>query len=190
MRIVFIGPPGVGKGTQSERLVKHLGILHLSTGDMLRQAWQERSDLGRLAQQHMDQGELVPDPLILELVGERLEQGDCQPGYLLDGFPRTLGQAQGLDELLRRRATPLTAILALEADEDELIKRLAGRGRADDRPEVVRNRLEAYARKTAPLIDYYRGRGLLHTIDGVGTPDEVFARIKAVFDPIVHKPGR
>ena len=190
MRIVFIGPPGVGKGTQSQRLVESLGILHLSTGDMLRQAYHEQSDLGLLAQQHMAQGKLVPDSVIMDLVAERLELGDCRKGYLLDGFPRTLGQAQTLDELLRRRGTPLTAILELEADTDELVKRLAERGRADDQPEIVRNRLKEYARQTPPLTDFYRGQSLLHTIDGTGTPGEVFARIKTVVDQIARKLGR
>jgi adenylate kinase len=184
MRIVFVGPPGVGKGTQSLRLVKYLGIPHLSTGDMLRQAWQEKSDLGLLSQEYMAQGTLVPDPIMLQLVGRRLEAGDCQHGYLLDGFPRTLGQAQALDEFLRRRGTPLTTVLELKVDADELVKRLAGRRRDDDRPEIIRKRLDEYARQTAPLSDYYRQQGLVCEIDGSGTPDEVFARIKTFVDQI------
>lgn len=184
MRIVFVGPPGVGKGTQSQRLVKYLRIPHLSTGDMLRQAWQEKSDLGLLSQEYMAQGTLVPDPIMLQLVGRRLEAGDCQHGYLLDGFPRTLGQAQALDEFLRRRGTPLTTVLELKVDADELVKRLAGRRRDDDRPEIIRKRLDEYARQTAPLSDYYRQQGLVCEIDGSGTPDEVFARIKTFVDQI------
>jgi adenylate kinase len=182
MRIVFVGPPGVGKGTQSQRLVKYLRIPHLSTGDMLRQAWQEKSDLGLLSQEYMAQGTLVPDPIMLQLVGRRLEAGDCQHGYLLDGFPRTLGQAQALDEFLRRRGTPLTTVLALKVDADELVKRLAGRRRDDDRPEIIRKRLDEFARQTAPLSDYYRQQGLVCEIDGSGTPDEVFDRIKTFVD--------
>jgi adenylate kinase len=190
MRIVFIGPPGVGKGTQSERLSDYLRILHLSTGEMLRQAYHEQSDLGLLAQEHIAQGRLVPDAVMTDLVAQRLELGDCRRGYILDGFPRTLGQAETLDNLLRLRGTPLTAVLALEANTDELVRRLAGRGRADDKPEIVRNRLEEYTRQTAPLVDYYRGQGLLQMIVGTGTPDEVFARIKKVVDQTGQKDAR
>src|SRR5882724_398328 len=138
MRIVFIGPPGVGKGTQSARLVKYLNVPHLSTGDMLRQACQEKSDLGLLSQQFMTQGKLVPDPIVLQLIARRLAEPGSQGGFLLDGFPRTLGQAQELDRFLRERGTPLTAAIELQVDTDELAKRLAGRGREDDRPEIVR----------------------------------------------------
>jgi adenylate kinase len=187
MRIVFIGPPGVGKGTQSLRLVEFLNIPHLSTGDMLRQALQEKSDLGLLSQQYMAQGKLVPDPIILQLVGRRLDQDDCQDGCLLDGFPRTLGQAQAFDEFLQRRGTPLTAALELKADPEELVKRLVGRGRDDDRPAIIRERLDQYARQTAPLSDYYARQRRLFEIDGSGTPEEVFGRIKAVIDQIKKK---
>ena len=187
MRIVFIGPPGVGKGTQSLRLVKFLNVPHLSTGDMLRQACEEQSDLGLLSQQYMAQGKLVPDPIILQLVGKRLDQDDCQDGCLLDGFPRTLGQAQALDEFLQRRGTPLTAALELKADPEELVRRLAGRGRDDDRPEVVRERLQQYAGQTVPLSDYYARQGRLFEIDGSGTPDDVFGRIKTVVNQLKKK---
>jgi adenylate kinase len=187
MRIVFIGPPGVGKGTQSVRLVEFLNIPHLSTGDMLRQALQEKSDLGLLSQQYMAQGKLVPDPIIQQLVGRRLDQDDCQDGFLLDGFPRTLGQAQALDEFLQRRGTPLTAALELKADPEELVKRLAGRGRDDDQPAIIRERLEQYARQTAPLSDYYARQRRLFEIDGSGTPDDVLGRVKAAIDQLKKK---
>lgn len=187
MRLVFIGPPGVGKGTQSERLVDHLHIVHLSTGDMLRQSRQQKSDLGLAADSFMAAGKLVPDDLMLKLVSRRLEAPDCQPGFLLDGFPRTLGQAQALDELLAERGTPLDLVVALAASDDVLIARLGARGREDDKPAVVRRRLEEYVRQTAPLVDYYRQRGLLHLVDGEGTPQEVFERTRAIVDKLAQK---
>lgn len=184
MRLVFIGPPGVGKGTQSERLVRHLGIIHLSTGEMLRRACADKTELGKKADQFMESGELVPDELMLDLVTERLTADDCRSGYLLDGFPRTLGQAESLDRILADRGTPLDLVLELTADADELIRRLAARGRKDDQPDIVRRRLEEYERQTAPLCDYYSRRNLLRTVDGRGTPDEVFQRVKAVIDKV------
>jgi len=186
MRLVFLGPPGVGKGTQSERLIAHLNVTHLSTGDMLRQARRDQTELGRKAETFMNAGQLVPDELMLALIEELLGQPDCRDGYLLDGFPRTLGQAAALDEMLARRNTPLDLVLELTAETEELVRRLAGRGRDDDKPEVVRKRLEEYHRQTAPLSDYYRQRGLLETIDGQGTPEEVFRRIRAVADRVAN----
>jgi len=130
MRIVFIGAPGAGKGTQSERLVVALGIKHLSTGEMLRQAMTEKTPLGRMAEQFISAGRLVPDRLIIDLIRERLQNPDCSNGFLLDGFPRTLGQAEGLDAFLTDNGTPLDLVLELRVDEDELLRRLLGRGRA------------------------------------------------------------
>lgn len=184
MRVIFIGPPGVGKGTQSKRLLDYLDVPHLSTGDMLRQAVADDSEIGRLSQEYMSSGKLVPDPIILEIVGQRLGQDDCQRGCLLDGFPRTLAQAKALDEYLDERGMPLSGVLELKVDQDEVVRRLAGRGRADDAPEIILARLENYARQTQPLLDYYRKRGLLHEVDGTGTPDQVFGRIKAVLERV------
>jgi adenylate kinase len=184
MRLVLLGPPGVGKGTQSTLLIEYLGVPHLSTGDMLRQARSEQTPLGKLSEEYLAAGKLVPDPVILDLVGARLDQDDCRGGYLLDGFPRTLGQAEGLDDMLKRRGTPLSAVLELDVDTDEVIRRLALRGREDDTPKVVRERLEQYVRQTAPLSDYYHRQGLLQTVNGSGTPGEVFARVKNVVDRI------
>lgn len=184
MRVIFIGPPGVGKGTQSKRLLEYLDVPHLSTGDMLRQAVADESEIGRLSQEYMSSGKLVPDPIILEIVGQRLSQDDCQRGCLLDGFPRTLAQAKALDEYLDERGMPLSGVLELKVDQDEIVRRLAGRGRADDAPEIIRARLENYARQTQPLLDYYRKRGLLHEVDGIGTPDQVFERIKTVLERV------
>jgi adenylate kinase len=178
MRIIFIGPPGAGKGTQAQRLLEHLGIPHLSTGEMLRRAVREKTDGGALAAPLMSAGQLVPDDIILKLVDERLDRGDCDAGALFDGFPRNLRQAEALDEMLERRGRPLDLVLEMNVDDAEVIRRLSGRGRADDRPTVIAERLKGYWRQTRPLLDYYERRGLLRVIEGTGTPDQVFDRIK------------
>jgi adenylate kinase len=182
MRIVFIGPPGAGKGTQAQRLVERYALAHLSTGDMLRAARDAQTDVGKKADEYMSSGQLVPDEIIIEIISQRLEAPDCRKGYLLDGFPRTLAQAEALDELLARKNTPLHVVLELRVPEDELFRRLSGRGRADDSPEVIRQRLVAYRGQTEPLLEYYGSRSLLETIDGLGTVDEVFDRATTVLD--------
>ena len=191
MRIIFIGPPGVGKGTQSQKLVNFLNIPHISTGDMLRQAQREGSDLGKLAAEQMNQGQLVADPIVVAMVGQRLSQPDCDDGYLLDGFPRTLGQAEALDASLEAVGKSLDVVLMLEVDQDELFRRLLDRsakeGRVDDTPETIRRRMQVYADRTAPLVGYYSGCEMLHRIDGVGTPDEVFQRIQQVLETVARK---
>jgi len=186
MLIVFIGPPGAGKGTQAKRLLSYLGIGHLSTGDLLREAKATGTPLGKLAAQYMDQGRLVPDSLVLDLVDEKLRESRFAKGCLFDGFPRTLAQARALDESLGKRGTPLCLVLELRADEEELINRMLRRSeeerRADDNPQTIAHRMEVYHQQTEPLIDYYRFKGILSIIDGMGTPDEVFERIKAAID--------
>jgi adenylate kinase len=185
MRIVLIGPPGVGKGTQAQRLVAWLRVPHISTGDMLRQAIRGRTELGLASEQYIARGELVPDPLILRLVDQRLAEPDCARGCLLDGFPRTINQAVSLDEFLSQRNTPLDMVIELTADREEIVQRLTGRGRADDRPEVIRQRLEVFDQQNAPLLEYYRDKGRLHCVDGVGPPDVVFQRIKDLLERVL-----
>jgi adenylate kinase len=184
MRLVFIGPPGAGKGTQAERMIETYRLAHLSTGDMLRAARDARTAVGVKAEQYMSKGQLVPDDIIVAIIGERLRKPDCQAGFLLDGFPRTLPQAEALDGMLQQAGTPLDIVLELRVPEEELFRRLAGRGRADDKPEVIRQRLVAYRQQTEPLLDYYGKAGLLTTIDGLGSVDEIFTRVRAVLDGI------
>lgn len=184
MRMVFIGPPGAGKGTQAERLVKTYKMAHLSTGDMLRAARDAKTPVGVQADKFMSAGALVPDDIIVAIIAERLESPDCEKGYLLDGFPRTIAQAEALDRMLAVKQTPLDVVLELQVPEDELFRRLAGRGRADDTPEVIRQRLVAYRKQTEPLLEYYGKQGSLKSINGLGAVDEIFDRAKAVLEGI------
>ena len=185
MRIVFIGPPGAGKGTQAERMIETYQLAHLSTGDMLRAARDAQTEVGKKADQYMSAGQLVPDQIIVAIIRQRLARPDCQTGYLLDGFPRTIAQAEALDNMLAEEQTPLDVVLELQVPEGELFQRLAGRGRADDQPEVIRQRLVAYRQQTQPLLDYYGQRKLLHRVDGLGTVDEIFDRIRTTLDEII-----
>lgn len=182
MRMVFIGPPGAGKGTQAERIIKRYNIAHLSTGDMLRAARDAKTEIGIEADKYMSTGQLVPDQVVIGIIAERLKAQDCQGGFLLDGFPRTIAQAESLDKMLAEANAPLNVVLELKVHEDELFNRLAGRGRADDNPEAIRQRLVSYSNQTMPLVEYYTKQNLLKSIDGIGTIDEIFERATKILD--------
>lgn len=178
MRLILIGPPGAGKGTQCQKLAESLKIPHLSTGEMLRAAVREGTPSGRQAAQYMELGQLVPDPIIVGMVSARLHAPDCREGCLLDGFPRTLPQAETLDDLLERRAISVDGVIELAVPRDELVRRMLARKRADDDPEIFARRIESFEEQTAPLLDYYGRQGKLASIDGLGTADEIFARVQ------------
>ena len=207
-RVVLLGPPGAGKGTQAKLLEEKFSACQIATGDILRKAVAERTPLGREASEYINRGALVPDGVIVNLVAERLKEKDCEKGFILDGFPRTIPQATSLNAILNQRGIRLSAVLSVRVPHNVIIERLAGRRtcrncgalshvvftppkkegvcdrcggalyqRDDDREETIANRLKVYEDQTAPLVDYYRGQGLLREIDGVGDVDEIRARI-------------
>ena len=174
MRIVLLGPPGAGKGTQATKLAESLGVPQISTGDLFRHNISTGTKLGLEAKQYLDAGDLVPASLTNALVDDRLNDADVVGGFILDGFPRSVEQAVALHDMLERRNLKLDAVLEFRVPEDELVQRLEGRGRADDTEDVIRNRMKVYRDETAPLLDYYQHE--LKTVDAVGALDEVFAR--------------
>jgi len=181
-RLIFLGPPGAGKGTQAQTLADHRNIPHISTGEILRGAMRERSLLGTKAQSYVDRGELVPDQLILDMVEERLRQSDTKSGWILDGFPRTVSQAEFLDELLQKLAQNGIRVVNLEVPDDILIARLLGRGRQDDTQEIIRRRLEVYREQTEPLINFYRDRQQLLSVNGNQSLEKVTAELETIID--------
>ena len=179
-RLIFLGPPGAGKGTQAKTLADNCNIPHISTGDILRQAMKEQTTLGIKAQGYVDRGELVPDLLVQDMVLERLRQPDVNPGWILDGFPRTVNQASFLEELLQDLNHDSKKVVNLEVPDDVVVARLLERGRKDDTEEVIRRRLEVYRSETAPLIDYYGDRQQLLVVNGNQSLEEVSSELKKV----------
>jgi adenylate kinase len=209
---IMLGPPGAGKGTQARRIEAEFGVPHISTGDILRDHVARDTELGRQAREYMDRGELVPDQLIIDLIADRIGQPDAAEGFLLDGFPRTLQQAVSFEELLSQKKLLLDVVVSIEVEDEQLIERISGRylcrecgrdtnvagmdslpetcpqcggelyQREDDRAETVENRLQVYRRQTAPLVDYYKGKGLLREVDGSGSVEEVTGRLVEVLE--------
>jgi adenylate kinase len=181
MRLIFIGPPGVGKGTQAKRICDHFGILHLSTGDLLRDEISKNTEIGIEAKTFIDAGQLVPDDVLLKMMSIRLAQNDCEKGYCLDGFPRTIPQAEGLSTIMNNLDHALDAVVSIDADEEELVDRLVLRGqtsgRSDDTPDVIRQRLNVYKEQTEPLIQYYRSSKLVKDVNGIGEIEEITEKI-------------
>ncbi len=180
-RLIFLGPPGAGKGTQAKNLAQDCDLPHISTGDILRQAVKDQTPLGVKAQSYLDKGDLVPDKLIEDLIEERLGKSDAQSGWILDGFPRTINQAVFLEQLLQKfHQQGGERAINLEVPDDIVVSRLLERGRNDDTEEVIRHRLEVYRSETAPLIDFYSDRNLLLSVNGNQSPEEVTADLKKI----------
>ena len=186
MILIMFGPPGVGKGTQAKKIAERYEIPHLSTGDMFRAAISEGTPVGKQAKEFLDAGNLVPDEVTIGIIEERTSNADCANGFILDGFPRTLGQVEGLDKLFEKHNLSLDCVLSFEADEDTVLARLAGRAeeenRKDDTPEVIQNRLRVYEEQTAPLKEVYAGRNQLVSVDAMQTIEDVFADVTRKLD--------
>jgi adenylate kinase len=188
MRLILMGPPGAGKGTQAKFVADRFGVPAISTGDIFRKNVSEGTDLGVKAKQYMDAGEYVPDEITNLMVRNRIDEPDAEPGFLLDGYPRTLQQVEELDGMIKYTGHRLDAVVCLSADQEELVSRLLARaetdGRSDDTEDVIRRRQEVYAEHTEPLIEVYRRRGIVHEIDGMGVVEEITKRIFDALDVV------
>jgi adenylate kinase len=220
LNLILLGPPGSGKGTQGERLQEDLEYPYYATGDILRAAVKEGTEVGKAAKEFMDRGDLVPDEVIISIIAERLESGEADHGFILDGFPRTVIQAEALDAELEKLGRQLTAVILIDVDDDEIVSRLSGRRvcqekghvyhvehnppaqegvcdvdgselyiRDDDKPEVVRHRLDQYQEKTSPLVDYYKQQGLLNKVEGDDDPDRVSEKIRTLVSTLSLEEG-
>ncbi|MCY4589446.1 MAG: adenylate kinase [Alphaproteobacteria bacterium] len=196
MNLIFLGPPGAGKGTQAQRLEERYGLVQLSTGDMLRAAVASGSELGRRVGAIMKAGELVPDAVMVDMIADRIGRPDCEGGFILDGFPRTIAQAEALDAMLERKGLGIDHVIELAVDETALLERIrtriastgASQRRADDNEETLRNRLAVYRNQTAPILPYYRDCGMLVSIDGMAPIDEVTSAINRALDQGAQQP--
>lgn len=184
MNLILLGPPGAGKGTQAKRLEESYGIKQLSTGEMLREAVASGSALGLEAKRIMDAGDLVPDSVMVQMISERVDQPDCRNGFILDGFPRTVAQAEALDAMLAEKGLAIEHVIEFRVDEDAMVarilKRAAEEGRSDDNEETLRKRMEVYRRQTAPIIPHYREKGALKVVDGMASMDAVTSQLKGI----------
>lgn len=187
LNLVLFGPPGAGKGTQSENLINKYNLTHISTGDLFRKNIGESTELGKTAQKFMDEGDLVPDEIVIGMVDNKIHSTPNTNGFIFDGFPRTIAQAKALDALMQKNNTQIITMLALEVSENELMKRLLNRGktsgRVDDQNEAkIKNRIHVYNNETTPVAEYYKGQGKLNSVKGVGTIEEIFNNLSKIVD--------
>lgn len=195
LNIVLFGPPGAGKGTQSQKLIDKYNLIHLSTGDLLRSEIAAGTELGMKAKSLMDNGLLVPDEVVIGMISNKVQEHSSAGGFIFDGFPRTVPQAQGLDKLLREHGTEISCMIALKVDDEELTKRLLLRGETSGRPddqneELIRKRIQEYNTKTTPVADYYEGQGKFCAVDGMGEIEEIFADLCKKVDALKEKQAK